>query len=65
MGVWLCPYDYGWFDFTGFGSRNYNCNEVDVQYTMATEVNQNCFAWPREESPVQDSSQVMPLSWYA
>ncbi|XP_051199811.1 uncharacterized protein [Lolium perenne] len=24
---------------------------------MATEVNQNCFAWPREESPVQDSSQ--------
>uniref|UniRef100_A0ACD5U3F7 Uncharacterized protein n=1 Tax=Avena sativa TaxID=4498 RepID=A0ACD5U3F7_AVESA len=24
---------------------------------MATEVNQNCFAWPHEESPVQDSSQ--------
>ncbi|CAM0955447.1 unnamed protein product [Alopecurus aequalis] len=24
---------------------------------MATEVNQNCFAWPHEESSVQDSSQ--------
>ena len=59
--VWHSTYDCGCFDFTGFNSRDYTCNDLDVQYTMATEVNQNCFAWPHEESPVKDSSQVVSL----
>jgi len=39
-----------------------NNNELGTHYKMATEVNQNFFAWSQEETSVQDLSQVISLS---
>ena len=58
--VWLSTYDMSGLILQGVVVE-ITTDELDVQYTMATEVNQNCFAWPHEESSVPDSSQVMCL----
>ena len=50
-------YEYVLFNFAGFTSFP-NSYELATQYKMATEVNQNFFAWSQEETSVQDISQV-------
>jgi hypothetical protein len=57
-------YEFVLFRFAGIAANKVcpSNNELGTHYKMATEVNQNYFAWSQEESSVQNIPQVISLS---